>query len=106
MVLREFREADAQEINRLAVTAFEEYSSNYSDWPALAAFLAKVVIEAPHAPTSAIVHGVLAALKGSIADCAWHVAKQQRYPQEFESQTTVDFGDEPQSEHHHCGQIG
>jgi hypothetical protein len=38
MVLREFREADAQEINRLAVTAFEEYSRHYSDWPALAAF--------------------------------------------------------------------
>jgi GNAT superfamily N-acetyltransferase len=39
MVLREFCEADAQEINRLAVTAFEEYSSNYSDWSALATFL-------------------------------------------------------------------
>jgi GNAT superfamily N-acetyltransferase len=37
VVLREFRDADAREINRLAVTAFEEYSSNYSDWPALAA---------------------------------------------------------------------
>jgi GNAT superfamily N-acetyltransferase len=36
-VLREFREADAQEINRLAVTAFEEYGGSYSDWPALAA---------------------------------------------------------------------
>jgi GNAT superfamily N-acetyltransferase len=36
-VLREFCEADAREINRLAVRAFQEYSSNYSDWPALAA---------------------------------------------------------------------
>jgi GNAT superfamily N-acetyltransferase len=42
MALREFCEADAEEINRLAVTAFEEYSSHYSDWPALAAFLGKM----------------------------------------------------------------
>ena len=41
-VLREFCEADAQEINRLAVTAFEEFGCNYSDWPALAAFYGKM----------------------------------------------------------------
>src|ERR1700738_836708 len=41
-LLREFREADAQEINRLAVTAFEEFGCNYSDWPALAAFYGKM----------------------------------------------------------------
>lgn len=35
--LREFREADAGEINRLAVRAFQQYSSSYSDWPAMAA---------------------------------------------------------------------
>jgi predicted N-acetyltransferase YhbS len=35
--LREFREADAREIDRLAVKAFQEYSSSYSDWPAMAA---------------------------------------------------------------------
>jgi GNAT superfamily N-acetyltransferase len=41
-VLREFCEADAQEINRLAVTAFEEFGGHYSDWPALAAFYGKM----------------------------------------------------------------
>ena len=41
-LLREFCEADAQEINRLAVTAFEEFGCNYSDWPALAAFYGKM----------------------------------------------------------------
>jgi hypothetical protein len=41
-VLREFDEADAQEINRLAVAAFEEFGHNYSDWPALAAFYGKM----------------------------------------------------------------
>ena len=36
-VLREFCEADAREINRLAVTAFEEFGCNYSDqaWPVI-----------------------------------------------------------------------
>ena len=42
IVLREFREDDAQEINRLAVTAFEEFSGNYSDWQAVAAFVGKM----------------------------------------------------------------
>lgn len=41
-VLRDFREADGPEINRLAVTAFEEFARNYSDWPALAAFYARM----------------------------------------------------------------
>jgi len=42
MILREFCEADAQEINRLAVAAFEEFGCNYSDWPSLAAFYGKM----------------------------------------------------------------
>ena len=41
-VFREFREADARAINRLAVTAFQEYSGNYSDWPALVAILGRM----------------------------------------------------------------
>jgi hypothetical protein len=42
MILREFCEADAQEINRLAVAAFEEFGYNYSDWPSLVAFYGKI----------------------------------------------------------------
>ena len=41
-ILREFREADAREINRLAVTAFEEFGGSYSDWPALAAIYGRM----------------------------------------------------------------
>ena len=40
--LREFCEDDAREINRLAVRAFQEYSSSYSDWPALVAAYARM----------------------------------------------------------------
>src|ERR1700744_4215745 len=42
LMLREFRETDAQEINRLAVHAFDEFSCHYWDWPALAAFYGKM----------------------------------------------------------------
>ncbi len=35
--LREFCDADALEINHLAVRAFQEHSSSYSDWPAMVA---------------------------------------------------------------------
>jgi ribosomal protein S18 acetylase RimI-like enzyme len=42
IVLRDFRKADAQEINRLALAAFEEFSGKYSDWPALAAILGRM----------------------------------------------------------------
>ena len=42
MVLRDFREADAQEVNRLALAAFAEFSTHYSDWPALAAILGRM----------------------------------------------------------------
>lgn len=40
--LRDFHEADAQTINRLALAAFEEFSSQYSDWPAVADILGKM----------------------------------------------------------------
>ena len=40
--LREFCEADAQEVNNLAVRAFHEYSSSYSDWPAMVAAYEKM----------------------------------------------------------------
>ena len=33
--LREFYDADACDINRLAVRGFQEHSSSYSDWPAM-----------------------------------------------------------------------
>src|SRR5262245_11960819 len=79
MVLREFREANAQEINRLAVAAFEEYSSNYSDWPALAGFLAKM---SDLAKTGEIVVADLAAtIVGAVAYIPPHRAKASYFDQ-------------------------
>jgi ribosomal protein S18 acetylase RimI-like enzyme len=35
--LRDFRAADAREVDRVALAAFEQFKSHYSDWPAMAA---------------------------------------------------------------------
>lgn len=42
LTTRDFRDADAAEINRVAVAAFEQYRSQFSDWPAMSAGLAKM----------------------------------------------------------------
>jgi ribosomal protein S18 acetylase RimI-like enzyme len=34
--LRKFRPADAPQVNRLALAAFDEFKTHYSDWPAMA----------------------------------------------------------------------
>jgi GNAT superfamily N-acetyltransferase len=78
-VLREFCAADSQEINRLAVTAFQEYSSNYSDWPALATFLAKM---SDLAKTGEIVVAEVAAeIVGAVAYIPPHRAKAPYFDQ-------------------------
>jgi GNAT superfamily N-acetyltransferase len=41
-VLRDFRKGDAKEVNRVALAAFGEFSSQYSDWPALARILGRM----------------------------------------------------------------
>ena len=41
-ILRDFREGDAQEVNRIALAAFGEFSSKYTDWPALARILGRM----------------------------------------------------------------
>jgi len=77
-ILREFRESDAQEINRLAVTAFEEFGSNYSDWPALAASYARM---------SDLAKGgeiVVAEIAGNIAGAVAYIPPHQGKPRYFD----------------------
>ena len=40
--LRDFRPADAPQVNRLAVAAFEQFKTHYSDWPAMAASIGRM----------------------------------------------------------------
>jgi GNAT superfamily N-acetyltransferase len=84
-VLREFNEADAGELNRLAVRAFEEYAGSYSDWPAMVAAyermsdLAKtgeiVVAEASGSIVGAVVYIPPHRRKARYFDEAWPVIR-------------------------------
>ena len=47
-VLRDFQEPDANEVNQLAIAGFQEFSSKYSDWPALASVYGRMSSLAKH----------------------------------------------------------
>lgn|GEM_PF-2376803 len=40
--LRDFRAADAPQVNRVALVAFEEFKSHHSDWPAMTAAVGRM----------------------------------------------------------------
>ena len=44
MRLRDFHAADAPQVNRLALAAFEQFKTHYSDWPAMAAGVARMAV--------------------------------------------------------------
>src|SRR5450755_4487084 len=41
-LLREFREADVPALKRVALAAFQQFESRYSDWPAVAASISRM----------------------------------------------------------------
>jgi len=82
-VFREFREADARAINRLAVTAFQEYSGNYSDWPALVAILGRM---SNLAKTGEI---VVAETSGSIVGAVAYIPPHRAKPPYFDEAWAV-----------------
>jgi ribosomal protein S18 acetylase RimI-like enzyme len=46
--LRDFRPADAPQVNRVALAAFGQFRAHYSDWPAMAASVARMATLAEH----------------------------------------------------------
>ena len=42
VTLRSYREADAPRINELALAAFDQFQSQYSDWPAMASGIGRM----------------------------------------------------------------
>jgi ribosomal protein S18 acetylase RimI-like enzyme len=40
--LRDFRAADARQVNRLALAAFDQFKTHYSDWPAMVASIGRM----------------------------------------------------------------
>lgn len=76
--LREFCEADAREINRLAVRAFQEHSSSYSDWPAMAAAYERM---SKLAKTGEI---VVAETSGNIVGAVAYIPPHHKKPSYFD----------------------
>jgi len=77
--LRAFCEADAGEIDRLAVRAFQEYSGSYSDWPAMAAAYARM---SDLAKTGEI---VVAERSGSIVGAVAYIPPHRAKPRYFDA---------------------
>jgi len=48
MILRDFRSDDADDVNRVALAAFEQYRDSYADWPAMAAGIGRMSSLAEH----------------------------------------------------------
>jgi ribosomal protein S18 acetylase RimI-like enzyme len=46
--LRDFRPADAPQVNRVALAAFDQFKTHYSDWPAMTASVARMATLADH----------------------------------------------------------
>jgi hypothetical protein len=42
LTLRSYREADASSVNVLALAAFDQFRSHYSDWPAMASGIGRM----------------------------------------------------------------
>jgi hypothetical protein len=42
ITLRDFRDTDAAQVNRVALAAFDEFKSEYTDWPAMVSAVAKM----------------------------------------------------------------
>jgi len=78
VLLRDFRDADAGEVNRLALAAFEEFSGKYSDWPALAAILGRMSELAQHGEI------VIAEATGNITGAVAYIPPHQPKAPYFE----------------------
>lgn len=65
LTIRDFRAADAAEVNRIAVAAFGQYKSRFSDWPQMAAGLAQM--SALHGGSEVIVAHVADDIVGAVA---------------------------------------
>jgi len=83
--IRDFRSADGEVVNRLAVTAFAPFAPHYSDWPAMAANLAKmsalaetgeiIVAEDGGRIAGAVAYIPPGAAKATYFDAAWPIIR-------------------------------
>jgi GNAT superfamily N-acetyltransferase len=85
LTIRDFASADADAVNCLAVAAFAPFAPHYTDWPAMAANLAKmsalaasgeiVVAEADGRVAGAVAYIPPGAPKAAFFDAAWPIIR-------------------------------
>ena len=66
ILLRDYESADAEDLNRIAVSAFDQFRDRYGDWPAMLAGLSKtsalsasgevIIAELQHKPAGAVAY--------------------------------------------------
>lgn len=81
--LRDFRAADAPQVNRLALAAFDQFKSHYSDWPAMAASLGRMAMLAENGEL------ILAELANKIVGAVVYVAPGRPKPSCFDAEWPV-----------------
>lgn len=82
-MIRSFRSSDADEVDRIAVAAFAEHSSSYSDWPQLRDRLARM---SEHATEAEV---LVAELGGRLVGAVLYVAPHRPRPAHFDPDWAV-----------------
>jgi GNAT superfamily N-acetyltransferase len=83
--LRDYESADAENLNRIAVSAFDQFRDHYDDWPAMRAGLSKtsalsvsgevIIAELQHKPAGAVAYFGPNSQKAAFFDQRWPIIR-------------------------------
>jgi len=83
--LRDYQGADAENLNRIAVSAFDQFRDHYDDWPAMRAGLSKtsalsvsgevIIAELQHKPAGAVAYFGPNSQKAAFFDQRWPIIR-------------------------------
>jgi GNAT superfamily N-acetyltransferase len=83
--LRDYESADAEDLNRITVSAFDQFRDRYDDWPAMLAGLSKtsalgasgevIIAELQHKPAGAVAYFGPKSQKAAFFDQRWPIIR-------------------------------
>ena len=83
--LRDYEHGDAENLNRIAVAAFDQFRDHYGDWPAMLAGLSKtsdlsasgevIIAELQHKPAGAVAYFGPSSQKAAFFDQRWPIIR-------------------------------
>ena len=83
--LRDYQNSDAENLNRIAVSAFDQFRDHYDDWPAMLAGLSKtsalgasgevIIAELQHKPAGAVAYFGPNSQKAAFFDQRWPIIR-------------------------------